>query len=186
MKRVLLASLCLASALANAECYVRTTTTISRSALLVEPTDFQQIVSPDTKGVKCAIRYRVNVDGEWETVEGVGVHNDSGVACAKAIKLDNAVVLKEPTRDIVKADQQMVCSDLPDIRVRPVRVGEKIWESETDLHRNPNERKYFVYKNTKCRMFTERETKNGNLQTYQGVICKADTNSPKWIVVDKY
>lgn len=186
MKRVMLAGLCLVATVANADCYVRSTTTIVPAALQSAPTDFHKILTPDPKGFKCAVRYRVYMNDEWNLVEGVAVHNDPDSACARALDVKRGSVLLDPTREMIKSDQQMVCSDLPDIRVRPVRVGELIWESETDLHRHPDERKHFMYKNTKCRMFTERAAEDGNLQTYQGIICQEDPKSMKWRVIDKY
>jgi hypothetical protein len=96
-------------------------------------------------------------------------------------------VLSEIEPTSIRSDMQMVCSDLPDIRVRPVRIGETIWESETDMHNHPRERGYFWYKRAKCRMFQERNPKDRNLITYQGIVCQA-TGLPnsKWRVIDKY
>jgi hypothetical protein len=187
MKTLLTVGLCLVSSLATADCYVRSTTNITPSALQSAPVDFQKISTPDPKGHKCVIRYRAYLNDQWNSIEGIGIDKDPDVACARAMDLKRGVVLEEIVREKVKSDQQMVCSDLPDIRVRSVQVGELIWESETDLHRNPRERAYFVYKQTKCRMFTERASKDSNLQTYQGIICQADTGpNPKWRVIDKY
>ena len=87
----------------------------------------------------------------------------------------------------MSADTQMVCSDLPEIRVRPVRIGDLVLESETDLHTIPAYRKPFTYKRSVCRMFAERDSRNQNLMLYQGVVCRVD-NMPnsKWRVIDKY
>ena len=116
-----------------------------------------------------------------------GTGRDEGSACVQAMDIGRGSVLAEVEPSRVRADTQMVCSDIPDIRIRPVRIGEVVWESETDMHRHEQERKYFDYKQTKCRMFTERNSKDRNLYTYQGIICKADTNpNGKWQVVDKY
>jgi hypothetical protein len=76
---------------------------------------------------------------------------------------------------------------LPEIRVHPVRIGDIIWQSEVDVHTIPEERPYFMYKRTQCRMFVERDSKEQNLMVYQGIICKMDsTKNAKWQVLDKY
>ena len=81
----------------------------------------------------------------------------------------------------------MVCSDQPEIRVRRVHVGDRIWESETDLHILPAERKYFTYKGTQCRTFIERDARDQNMYLYQGIMCKEDSRpNTKWLVLDKY
>jgi hypothetical protein len=161
-------------------------TKISSSAVFGQPTDIQRIVTPDARGYQCVLRYRLNVDLDWQTVEGIGVGKTEAQACATALDLKQAAVLSDaPTK--VSADRQMVCSDFPDIRVRPVRIGEVIWESETDVHTIPEERPYFVYKSTQCRLFVERNSVDRNFFTYQGVICRLNaTKNSKWQVVDKY
>jgi hypothetical protein len=120
-------------------------------------------------------------------MEGVAVADTEEQACARAADLKTASVLGEVVRETVHAKQEMVCSDLPDIQVHAVQVGDTIWESETDVHRVPAERAYFVYKGTQCRMFSERNNRNGNLYTYQGVICRENSRAnSRWRVVDKY
>jgi hypothetical protein len=187
MKRALIAGLCLASGVAFADCHVRTNIQLARQPIVAGPTDIQQLVSNDGAGKRCVIRYRVNIDDEWATAEGVGQGATEAEACSRAVDYKNGAILAEVEPGRVTADTQMVCTDLEEIRIRPVRIGEVIWESEVDLHRHPDERKYFKYKATQCRMFTERNVKDRNLYTYQGVICKTDSsNKAKWRVVDKY
>jgi len=181
---IVFAVLCTA---ANADCYLRLTSNITNRAIFGEPTDVQRLVTPDPKGHKCVLRYRLNVDLEWRSIEGVGYGKTDDLACSSAKDVRSGRLLEEVTREKVRAGQEMVCSDLPDIRVRPVRIGETVWESEVDVHTIPAERPYFNYKNTVCRTFVERNVKNRNLWTYQGVICKQDSLADsKWRVVDKY
>lgn len=182
MKRLLLL-LALISGTANADCYIRSSIRLTQG----QPVDWQRLVTPDSAGKKCVMRYRVQVDGNWKTAEGIGRGADEGSACAQAIDINRGSVLEEVAPQRVSADTQMVCSDLPEIVVRPVRIGDVIWQSETDMHTIPEERKYFWYKRSQCRMFIERDTKNANLWLYQGVICKVDTTpNSKWQVIDKY
>ena len=186
MKQLLLISLCLASSVANAECYMRSTVklTVSQITLTVDP---QHLVVPDARGKKCVVRYRVAYPDKWETVEGEAVAKTESDACAQAANVKNGYILEDVRPSKLTADNQMVCSDLPDIRVRPVQRGETVWESEVNLHNNPMERKYFYYKDTKCRMFVERDARDQNMYMYQGIICKKDsTPNSKWLVLDKY
>jgi hypothetical protein len=173
--------------LALADCYTRTNIHLTRDIINAGPTDVQQLVVPDPAGSKCIMRYRVHIGNDWRTAEGSGVGKTAPDACKLALDISRGRVLAEvePTR--VTSDMSLVCSDLPDIQVRSVRIGEVIWESETDMHRVPEERKYFTYKATQCRMFTERNSKDRNFYTYQGIICRVNSlPNSKWQVVDKY
>lgn len=186
MKRLAL-SLLIASSAVYADCHVRVAVNLSTKTVFGEPTDIQRMVTPDARGQKCVVRYRLNINDDWQTFEGEAVARTEAQACAQAMDTKRGAMLAEVTPQRVRADQQMVCSDLPDIRVRRVRIGESIWESEVDIHIVPAERPYFRYKNTLCRMFVERNAVNQNLYTYQGVICRENTTkNSKWQVVDKY
>lgn len=187
MKRILILALCLTGSVASADCFIRSSIKLTIAQLNVKPTDYQRIVVPDKNGSKCILRYRVHIKEDWQAVEGIGFGKTPAEACIRAADIQRASLLEEVTPNKVSADTQMVCSDQPEIRVRPVRIGETIWESETDFHAHPDENSYFNYKRTKCRMFVERGAKDRNLQTHQGIICKVDTlQDSKWRVIDKY
>lgn len=188
MKKALILGLCLASSTAMADCYMRSNITLNRQSVYTVPTDVQRLVVPDDRGYKCVMRYRIYVDTAWQTAEGIGYGRAENQACTQALDLSRGVVLQEVEPTSVRADNQMICSDLPDIRVRPVHRNEVIWESEVDMPSHPQERgKYFVYKQATCRKFIERVNKDQNLIIYQGIICKATTApNSKWIVLDKY
>ena len=186
MKHIAIALL-VASGIAHAECHIRMNTNITRQAVFGAATDVQRMIVPDARGYKCVVRYRLNINADWQTIEGTGVARTEEQACGQAVDLKRGAVLEEVTAQKVRADQQMVCSDLPDIRVRTVKHGDVIWESEVDIHTVPAERPYFLYKNTQCRMFVERNSRDQNLFTYQGIICRLNTTkNSKWQVVDKY
>jgi len=171
----------------QAECYMRSSTTMSRQTIQTQPVDIEQLVTPDDKGYVCSARYRVQVDNSWQTLEGIGRAGTEARACALAVEVDRGHALLEVKPQTIKADSQMVCSDLPDIQVHPVKIGDVIYQSEVDMHTIPSERKDFWYKRTQCRMFVEKDAKNTNLWLYQGVICRIDTTpKSKWRVIDKY
>jgi hypothetical protein len=187
MMKTLLISLGLVATVAHADCLMRTSVRLTPAMITGVPTDFQKLVVPDPKGSRCMVRYRVSVKGDWQTVEGTGTGTTEDQACTRAMDLTQGAVLDDVRPGRVSADSQMICSDLPDIRVHPVRIGDVIWESETDLHSHPQEQKYFTYKRTQCRMFVERNAQFQNLYTYQGIICRQNaTQYSKWQVVDKY
>ena len=187
MKRLTILCLALASTVATAECYVRSDIRLSRQGINAGPTDFQKIVAPDSNGFKCSVQYRIHIGENWYTAEGSAVANTESEACTRASDVGLGTVLLEVEPSQVRADTQMVCSDVPEIRVRRVRVGEMVWESETEMHTNPAERPYFNYKGSQCRLFVERQGKDQNLYLYQGVMCKLDQRpDSKWQVIDKY
>lgn len=188
MKRVLLVGLLLASQTALADtCYTRVQANLKKMGVTTTARDSQQMVVPDDLGKKCIVRYRIDINGQWRTVEGQGVGKNETEACRQAYSPASAYFLVDVEPTQVSADTQMVCTDRPEIRVRPVRIGEVVWETETDLHPHPDERKYFEYKHSQCRLFFERSGKGQNLFTYQGVICRIDrTTNSKWKVIDKY
>jgi len=187
MKRTLIAIVCFGAGLASAECYVRSNIKVATQAIFGAPTDIQRIVTPDAKGFQCVLRYRLNVNTNWQTVEGVAVAKTEEDACARAIDVGRASILEEPRPNTVKHDTQMICGDITDIRVHPVQINDVIWESEVDIHTIPAERPYFQYKRTQCRMFVERDNKAQNLYLYQGVICRENSGPrSRWRVVDKY
>jgi hypothetical protein len=187
MKKTLLIILCSLGTIAQAECYVRSSTRITKQAIFGAPTDVQKIVTPDVKGFNCVLRYRLNLNNDWQTVEGVATAQTEDQACAMAIDVSRANILVEVSPHTVSADTQMVCGDITDIRVHPVRIGDEIWESEVDIHTIPAERPYFSYKGTTCRFFVERDSRNRNLYLYQGIICRENAaKRSKWRVVDKY
>jgi hypothetical protein len=168
----------------NADCYVRSAVHLTRTS---QPVDWQKLVTPDSRGQKCLVQYRVLLNNKWETAEGEAVGSNESEACARALDIGRGYLLAEVTPDRVAADSQMVCSDLPEITVHPVHIGDIIWQSEVDVHTIPAERKDFWYKRSRCRMFVERDAKNSNLWLYQGEICQISTQpNSKWQVIDKY
>ncbi len=189
MKLTLALVLCAVATTSVAECYQRSEINISRQKINTAATDVQKMVTPDSKGQRCVARYRLHIGNAWVTVEGSAVAQTEELACQQALDIKQAVALEEVPPNSVRADQQLICSDLPDIRVRAVRTGELIWESEADLHSHPLERgePYFFWKQARCRKFIERTAQNQNLIIYQGIMCQATTTAnSKWLVLDKY
>ena len=167
MKRLLIAGLILASSSVSAECYMRSNIHLTRQEINAGPTDFQRLVVPASSGKKCMVQYRVHIGDEWHTAEGSGQGQDEGSACAQAMDVSRGHLLNEVEPTNITSNSDMVCNDLPEIRIRAVRIGEVIWESETDMHRHPQERKYFDYKQTRCRMLDRKSTRLNSSHSQQ-------------------
>ena len=189
MKLAIALTMCLATSVAIADCYQRSSIKITQQKINGAPTDIQTMVTPDVSGQKCVARYRLHIGNAWTTVEGTAVAQTETEACGQALDVKRGVALEEVAPAKVGVDHQLVCSDLPDIRVRPVKPGELIWESEADLHSHPRERAepYFFWKQARCRKFIERTSQNQNLTIFIGIMCQATTaKNSKWLVLDKF
>jgi|APCry1669189883_1035261.scaffolds.fasta_scaffold42004_3 hypothetical protein len=64
-----------------------------------------------------------------------------------------------------------------------IKIGDVITEKEVGVSRMP---KYFNYRNSRCRMFSEHYPKDGKMSVYYGVICQTDNIGQNWLVVDKW
>jgi hypothetical protein len=187
MIRTAVLGLCLLSSTALADCYVHSDIRLTRQAILAGPTDIQRMAVPDPLGSRCVANYRVYIGDQWRTAEGTAVATTEAEACVRAMELGRGQVLAEVEPDRVASTMSLICSDVPEIRIRTVHVGETVWESETDLHTAKSERKYFFYKRDRCRYFTEQAVRENNMITYQGIICKKNSMpDSKWQVVDKF
>lgn len=185
MKLWLAGALIACSSVTWADCFhrtqINTTTRINAG-----PTDIQRVVTKAYAGYQCATTYRLHMGLEWQTVEGVAQAGTEAEACKLSLELRNGRLLQEVAPTGVRAQSDIVCTEGPTIRVRNVHAGERIWESEADLHWNAKERGYWFYKKARCRKFQERAVKDGNMLVYNGIMCQAAVNDTKWVVVDKY
>lgn len=183
---LILTLLCFSSP-AQSDCHVRSNISTRSPEVNSTPTDVQRFVVTTPNGFKCTAQYRIHIGDNWQTAEGVGKGTTEDAACLQATDIGRGTLLTEVPPQSIRATNQMVCTDFPDIRVRPVKIGEMVWESETDLHSIPAERPYFNYKHTVCRMFVERNGQGQNLSIYQGIICRVNSSPySMWQVIDKY
>jgi hypothetical protein len=70
------------------------------------------------------------------------------------------------------------------IPLSKVKVGDTILENE--VGQSNTKVGYFRWKNSKCRLFTERLTENGKLRVNHGVMCQVDNSHDNWLIVDKW
>jgi hypothetical protein len=82
----------------------------------------------------------------------------------------------------VNRETATVCKEGEHVDAK-VKIGDVILESEVG---EANLKKYFNYRNSKCRMFSEHLAIDKSLHVYYGVICQIDSNGANWIVVDKW
>jgi hypothetical protein len=152
-----------------------------------EPTDVQELVLQVDQETSCRTFYRIYLGDEWRSASGFATGRTREDACAKALSLGNGRLLSEIAPDTIKSTTETLCTDFEDIRLRPVQIGDRIWESNVDVSSKIKERPYFSYKGARCRKFSERIPVPQGLYLAQGVICRTgSTPNARWLVVDKY
>jgi hypothetical protein len=179
--------LALVTTTAYGECYVRSAMTNQTAMSITAVADIEPLVVPiSATQNKCIVTFRAQVNGEWVTAEGERVGSRSMAEkdlCAGAVDSGRMQILSRANGGRLTVEQNMVCSDQPEIQVRVVKRGEMVRESEVRPH--PNFPKPFTYRTAQCRWFIEPEVRPGrDLLQRQGIICQ--TNGNEWQVVDKW
>lgn len=187
MKRTLFALAIMAVAVSSqAECFSRSAMTNQVQAKIERITDQKRTVVPTTEGqMRCTVSFRALIKGEWFDGEGVSQaspHVGTEQICTQAMNSGSTFLLQSIGGSRTAVEQEMVCTDEPKPRIRPVRIGQNIAESEVRPH--PKYAKEFVYNGTTCRWFRETEARKLDIIQWQGVICKL--KSGQWKVVDKF
>ena len=185
-KTTLIIALALATT-AQAECYVRSATTNQTRMSITSVADIEPLVVPiSATHQKCIVTFRAQVNGEWITAEGerTGPRSMSEQElCRGAVDSGRVQILSRANGANLAVEQNMVCNEQPEIKVRVVKRGEMIRESEVRPH--PHFPKPFVYRTSQCRWFIEPEVHPGrDLLQRQGIICQVNGN--EWQVVDKW
>lgn len=179
--------LALCATTAYGDCYVRSAMTNQTSMSITAVADIEPLVVPISfTQNKCIVTFRAQVNGEWITAEGekVGPKTQSDQElCASAVDSGRMQVLSRAGGGKLAVEQNMVCNDQPEIKVRVVKRGEMVRESEVRPH--PHFPKPFTYRTAQCRWFIEPEVRPGrDLLQRQGIICQVNGNT--WQVVDKW
>jgi len=182
-------TLIVALGLANtvqAQCYVRSAMTNQTAINITSIADVQPMVVPISPTQnKCIVTFRAQVNGAWITAEGESVGPRSlseSDLCRGAMDQGRTQILSRADGGRMTVEQNMVCTDQPEIQVRRVQIGDQVRESEVRPH--PNFPKQFNYRGTQCRWFIEPEVRNGDLLQRQGIVCRS--HGPDWKVVDKW
>jgi len=187
MRRTIPLILALIASLAHGECYVRSATTNRTAMSITSIADVEPLVVPvSATQNKCIVSFRAQVNGKWITAEGEKIGPKTTAEkdlCASAIDDGRVQILSRADGGRMDVEQNMVCTDQPEIKVRSVRIGERIRESEVLPH--PNFPKPFAYRTAQCRWFIEPEVHPGrDLLQRQGIICQL--HAFEWQVVDKW
>ena len=172
---------------AYSECYVRSAVTNRTTMSITAVADIDPFVVPISPTQnKCIVTFRAQVNGTWITAEGerIGPRSmDEKELCAGAVDSGRIQILSRANGGNMAVEQNMVCNEQPEIKVRTVKRGEMVRESEVRPH--PNFPKPFVYRTAQCRWFIEPEVHPGrDLLQRQGIICQVNGN--EWQVVDKW
>jgi len=176
-----------ASTTAYSDCYVRSAVTNQTTMAIEAIADVDPFVIPiSSTQNKCIVNFRAQVNGQWITAEGekTGPRTmPEKELCDSAIDSGRVQILSRANGGRMTVEQNMVCNDQPEIKVRSVRRGEIVRESEVRPH--PNFPRPFAYRTAQCRWFIEPEVHPGrDLLQRQGIICQVNGN--EWQVVDKW
>jgi hypothetical protein len=187
MRRTIPLILALIVSTVHGECYVRSAVTNRTTMNITAVADVEPLVVPiSATQNKCIVSFRAQVNGRWITAEGERVGPKTmpeQALCRGAVDDGRIQILSRADAGRMNVEQNMVCTDQPEIQVRSVQRGERVRESEVRPH--PSFPKPFVYRTATCRMFIEPTVIPGrDLIQYQGVICQ--TNGNEWQVVDKW
>jgi hypothetical protein len=179
--------LLLTSATAYGDCYVRSAVTNQTTMSITAVADVEPLVVPISfTQNKCIVMFRAQVNGQWITAEGEKVGPKSMSEkdlCASAVDSGRIQILSRAGSANLAVEQNMVCNEQPEIKVRTVKRGEMVRESEVRPH--PHFPKPFAYRTAQCRWFIEPEVHPGrDLLQRQGIICQINGNN--WQVVDKW
>lgn len=169
-----------------AQCYVRQAMTAQQKTAITRITDIQNLAVPvSPTHHKCIVTFRAQINGEWVTGEGErtaprSVPEDE--LCRGALDSGRLQILNRAAAQDLTVETSMVCDERPEIRVRNVRIGDTVRESEVRPH--PNFPKPFRYLGAQCRWFIEPVYRNNDMGQFQGIICH--NNGADWRVVDKW
>jgi len=177
MKNLFLISL-LVSQVAIAECDMK-----SAGFLATEHQVGPIINLVKNKGMDhCTVEFDISVDGVthhlkefekgWEQVESLCYY--ARERARKNLLLDIGGKFK--------AESVTTCKEGNPI-LNKIKKGDTILETEAPP---APIKKYFTYRNSRCRMFQEHLEVDKELKVYNGVICQIDNRDTNWLVVDKW
>lgn len=185
MSKVIAGLLLLASTTVNAECYMRSATSSTAKVDVQRLVDQRTMVTPTVSGKRCSVTFRIQINGQW--FDGFGAHEwsdttDDATACKIAVELGKQEIIGQNFKRQVASQQEMVCSDEPQIVEKPVQVGDLIRESQVMPH--PDKPKPFKYRGANCKWYIETDAKGLDMYQWQGVICEVRPGT--WKVLDKF
>ena len=188
MKKLIIAAAIASAGLADAECYMRSSTLAESDAKIEKIADIQNtFVKLKSGQMRCTSTFRVLIKGTWHDAEGQAIVQPDvaeAQACARAQNNGRVTLLQAVSKKSMTVQQEMVCTDqeLPKTR-NSVKIGDVVKESE--VHPDPawpEARK--LRDGNVCRRFVESDLSGVDMRRSKGVICQVSGNA--WKVVDKY
>jgi hypothetical protein len=187
LKSFIIATAICAAGMAQAECYVRSSTlTESRDAIEKIADAQNTFVRLSSGQMRCTSTFRVLIKGAWHTAEGqaiVSADTTEAQACARAQNSGKVTILQQVSGKRLTVQEEMICTDQQLPKTRTVLVGDLIGESE--VVPDP------AWPNTKrmrdgnvCRRFVEDNLQGIDMRRSKGIICQVSDTA--WKVVDKW
>jgi hypothetical protein len=182
--RTLIATAVLATNV-SAECVLQEST-INTFDGVVEQRDsiVRDIIPVNSNTLKCMVRYKAKVNGEWHTTTGEYTYTDknSQMACGQAVINADKNLLTRLSNNHLSSQQVLVChDDDKQMTLHKTDIGTLGLLSQYRPH--PDYPDNFNYKGSSCRWFLDVEF-NGDVKPYEGIICNVQED--KWVVVDKF
>lgn len=167
-------------ALADDECNVRTSSRLVNQRKVGQVTNLVKNTEVDGR---CEVSFDIVVDGEEYSLNGAyeGLEQMASL-CHYAVNNARTELLVG-LGGVFDTESATTCKEGDTDLVDNIKIGDTILENEVGSHKV---KKYFRYKDTRCRMFTQRLVQNRELKVYNGVICEVENSATNWIVVDKW
>jgi hypothetical protein len=187
LKSFIIATAIGAAGMAQAECYVRSSTlTESRDAIEKIADAQNTFVRLSSGQMRCTSTFRVLIKGAWHTAEGqaiVSPDTTEAQACARAQNSGKVTILQQVSGKSLTVQEEMICTDQQLPKTRTVRVGDLIGESEVVPDPAwPNSKR--MRDGNVCRRFVEADLSGIDMRRSKGIICQVSETA--WKVVDKY
>jgi len=175
MKKLLPILILLAQPAFAEECRMEQTSQMTSQRTVGAVTDLVKNTSQNS----CQVKFRINVDGEWHTVDWTqkGLYQDE-ILCQMAIRNGtNSLLVQLPGK--FQTESKMFCGTK---KPMPVALGYE--GAETEFGQDPQRKMYFKIGDvSKCRMFKGHYA-NGEVKKIDGVIC--ENRNELWTIVDKF
>lgn len=187
LKSFIIAAAISSMPVAQAECYVRSSTLSETDARIEKIADAQNtFVRLNSGQMRCTSTFRVLIKGQWHTAEGQAIvpeGTNEDQACARAQNSGRVNILQQVSGRRLTVQEEMVCTDQQLPKTRTVKVGDVIGESEVVPDPAwPNTRT--MRDGNVCRRFVEGDLLGVDMRRSKGVICQVSKTA--WRVVDKW
>ena len=164
---------------AEDECRMRSASALTNERNVGPVAD---LVTEAEEGI-CNVSYTITIDGHEHYVTGSykGLEQTASLCHQAIINSRNNLLVQLGGN--FETEAVTVCKEGEEDLADDIQIGDTILETEVGRSKM---NKYFEYQNARCRMFTQKMSKNRQLRVFNGVICQVDNSDANWIVVDKW